>query len=642
MNGVIGMTELLLDTELSAEQREFTTTIESSASALLDLINDILDYSKIEAGRLDLESIPFRLREHLHDTFRPLAVRAHQKGLELALDIHSDVPDIVVGDPGRLRQIVINLIGNAIKFTERGEVVFHAGIQEQGGGEATLICSVKDTGIGIPPEKQRVIFEAFTQADGSTSRRFGGTGLGLTISSQLVKAMGGRIWVESEAGQGSSFYFSVRLRLGEQTSGRLVASAPVELRDVRVLIVDDSATNRRILAEIMRGWKVDAAQAEDGHAAVAAITAARNDGHPFTLAVLDFQMPQMDGLTLARRIRQELHEVELEIIILTSSAARGDAAICRELRIGAYLPKPVRAGDLLEAIRTVLGLSVGRVRPAVVTRHTRSEERRDLQILLVEDNPVNVIVASRMLQKRSHTVVTAKDGQQAIELFKGQMFDIVFMDVQMPVMDGYEATARIRSLQQASDHRVPIVALTAHASQQERGNCLAAGMDEFLTKPIVQEKLLDVLQRYFPGSDSKVEATSTVPGKPGLIHGEFLLKLVDGDSTILVELLRVFRQDAESMRAIIGDALVRDDNVAIKDAAHRLRGALSTLGAIEVSAAAAALEAAADSKRTGLIETSWRLLDELLSQLDRSTGTLATALAHDDKSTADLSRPGIS
>jgi PAS domain S-box-containing protein len=497
MNGIIGMTDLTLETKLSQEQREFLGIVKSSADSLLLLLNDILDFSKIEAGKLDFETIDFRLRDTLDDTIRALGLHAQQKGLELACHVLPDVPDGLQGDPTRIRQIVVNLLGNAIKFTSQGEVVIQVEIQDESEDEVVLHFAVRDTGVGIPLEKQQLIFEAFTQTDSSTTRKYGGTGLGLAISSRLVNRMGGKIWVESEPDQGSTFHFTTRFHL-QKISSRKYAPLGVEaLRGLRVLVVDDNATNRRILQEMLLAWQMNPELTESGLEALTILERANTKGTPFSLILLDAQMPGIDGFSVVERIKKDARLAKSVVIMLTSGGFRGDAARCRELGIHGYLTKPIKRSDLLEAINVVLGSQTGAAaNPSLVTPHSLRESRGRLRILLAEDNSVNQVLAVRLLEKRGHDVAVARNGEEALEALDKQAFDLVLMDVQMPGTDGLQATAAIRKGEMKSGKHIPIIAMTAHAMAGDKERCLEAGMDDYITKPIRPEQLSDVLNRY--------------------------------------------------------------------------------------------------------------------------------------------------
>jgi len=497
MNGIMGMTELVLDTELDSEQREYLNMAKLSADSLLSLINDILDYSKIEAGKLEIDQMEFNLGDNLGDTMKTLSLRAHQKGLELACDLQPDVPDALVGDPGRLRQIIVNLVGNAIKFTEKGEVVVYVQADSRTNDDIQLHFTIADTGIGIPAEKQTAIFEAFTQADGSMSRTYGGTGLGLTISSRLVAFMGGRIWVESEPGKGSRFHFTAHFGLQKVPARTVVPRDPTTLRDMRVLVVDDNATNRQILLKMLTNWHTNPTAVESGARAITALREAQGLGSIFPLILLDAQMPEMDGFALAECIKRNPDWRAATIMMLSSAGQRGDARRCRELGVAAYLTKPVRQGELLDAILTALGTRpIKEAPPVLVTRHSLRENSNHLRILLVEDNAVNQVLALRLLEKRGHTVAVAGNGKEALTALEKQSFDLVLMDVQMPEMDGFEATIAIREKEKTSGNHVPIIAMTAHAMVGDKERCLEAGMDDYISKPIRPEELNDFLKRH--------------------------------------------------------------------------------------------------------------------------------------------------
>ena len=516
LNGVIGMTDLALDTELTPEQREYLETVKMSADSLLTVINDILDFSKIEAGRIDLETIDFNLRDCLETSLKTLAVRADEKGLELLCEVAPEVPDVVRGDSGRLRQVIINLAGNAIKFTEKGEVALKVEVEAIHEHDCTLRFTVVDTGVGIPGEKLQLIFEPFSQADTSTTRKYGGTGLGLTISTRLVEMMRGKIWVESELGRGSQFHFTARLGIADTKVIEVGAIAPPEiLRAVRVLVVDDNRTNRRILEGMLGRWEMKSSSVQDGEEALAKLSEAQEAGEPFALILMDMHMPKMDGFELIEEIRQGPHPSTAMIMMLTSAGHRGDAARCQELGVAAYLLKPIRQSELREAIARVLGAREQKGAIPLITRyslHDAREPAASLRILLAEDNAVNQRLASRLLEKRGHSVVVAGNGREALEALEKHHFDLVFMDVQMPVMDGFEATAAIRKKEGGGVH-LPIVALTAHAMKGDREKCLAGGMDEYLTKPIRPQELDEVLRGYLTRRAKTSEAQESALSK---------------------------------------------------------------------------------------------------------------------------------
>ncbi len=494
LNGIIGMTDLVLDSDLTSEQRADLLMVKTSADALLAIINDILDFSKIEAGRLGLETIEFNLRDSLEETMKLLASRADQKGLELASDIRPGLPEVLVGDPARVRQVITNLVGNAIKFTEKGEVVLRVEVESRQLDRARVHFSVFDTGIGIPADKQRLIFDAFAQADGSTARRYGGTGLGLSISSRLVEMMGGRIWLESEVGRGSTFHITVDFLL--PASGRALTQ-PADLEGLQVLVVDDNPTNRRILSEIVSRQGAKLTQAEGATAAMIELQHASDVGRPFRLILLDSHMPGVDGFDLAQQIRRDSRFAGTSMIMLTSAGQRGDAARCRELGIAAYLTKPAGQSELLEAIRYVLGQKPENAGSLpLATRHSLKEARQSSsrRILLAEDNVVNQKLTARLLERRGHTVVVAADGYEALTALDKESFDLVFMDIQMPGMDGLEVTKALREKERTTGKHLPIVAMTAHAMKGDRERCLAAGMDGYIAKPIQAQELIQAVE----------------------------------------------------------------------------------------------------------------------------------------------------
>ncbi len=500
LNGVMGMTDLALETELTPEQREYLETVKMSADSLLTVINDILDFSKIEAGKIDLDADDFNLRDSLEATLKTLALRADEKGLELLCEVAPEVPEVVRGDASRLRQVVVNLVGNAIKFTDEGEVALKAQVEAEDGEDRILHFTVSDTGIGIPPEKQKVIFDPFTQADNSTTRKYGGSGLGLTISTRLVRMMGGEIWVESNAGGGSLFHFTVRLRVADAKAIEVGTIAPPEmLRGVKVLVVDDNRTNRRILEGMLKRWEMKSRLVEDGEEALAQLSAAREAGEPYGLILTDMHMPKMDGFALVERIRQRPELSTATIMMLTSAGHRGDAARCQELGIAAYLLKPIRQSELREAIARVLGAREQEGAIPLITRFSLQDARDPtsvLRVLLAEDNPVNQLLASRLLEKRGHRVVVTANGREALAALEKESYDLVLMDIQMPEMDGLEATAAIREKEKGSGIHQPVIALTAHAMKGDRERCLAGGMDGYLTKPIRLQELDELLEAY--------------------------------------------------------------------------------------------------------------------------------------------------
>jgi two-component system sensor histidine kinase/response regulator len=623
MNGIMGMTELVLDTELDEEQRNYLNLAKLSADSLLSLINDVLDYSKIEAGKLEIDAIDFNLGDSLGDTMKTLSPRAHQKGLELAFEIEPVVPDALVGDPGRLRQIIINLVGNAIKFTEQGEVVVYVRTESRTPDHIELHFTVVDTGIGVPLDKQASIFKAFNQADGSMTRKYGGTGLGLTISSRLVGLMGGRIWVESESGKGSRFHFTARFALQKVPARTIVPRDPETLRDMRVLVVDDNATNRHILIKMLQNWRMQPTAAESGAKAIVTLGEAKGLGRVFPLILLDAQMPEMDGFAVAECIKRNPDWRSATVMMLSSAGQRGDAMRCRELGVAAYLTKPVRQSELLDAILTALGTRTrGDAPDSLVTRHSLRENRGHLRILLVEDNAVNQLVALRLLEKSGHVVTVAANGRKALEALENETYDVVLMDVQMPEMDGWEATRAIREKEKTTGGHIPIVAMTAHAMKGDEERCLAAGMDRYLTKPIRTLELLAILEEIMNRNRSADHAVDLPSEKT---HGDAVdlasfLERLDGDRALFDELTHVFEDDCPRILEGMRQAIALHDPKSLERLAHTLKGSSANLGASAVSQAAGEIERLAQSEGVDSTGDQFRVLQE---EVDRVFSELA-------------------
>jgi signal transduction histidine kinase/CheY-like chemotaxis protein len=595
LNGVIGMTELALDTELTPEQHEYLETIDLSANALLSVINDILDFSKIEAGKVELEAIDFNLRDCLEETLKTLALRAGEKELELLCDIAPDVPEFVSGDSVRLRQIILNLVGNAIKFTHQGEVALRVKTIAATKETRTLQISVADTGIGIPPEKQKFIFDPFTQADASTTRNYGGTGLGLTISARLISMMGGRIWVESEVGRGSQFHFTVQLRVGDEPPG-LESMVPVEaLRNIRVLVVDDNSTNRQILQEMLKRWEAKSTAVEGGGQALTELISAQKAGQPYQLLLTDMHMPKMDGFTLVEEIRHRSGLEMIAIMMLTSAAHREDAERCRALGITSYLFKPIRKLELLTAILGVLGQNRTISEPAPATLSEPVVPGRRLDILLAEDNRVNQVVATRLLERMGHTITVANNGAEALSLLAGRSFDLVLMDIQMPQIDGLAAAKSIR-LREAQTHcHVPIIAMTAHAMKGDRERCLEAGMDGYVSKPINTKDLELAITNLMnlPVNDSFSASTDPHLGSSSIPVNLDLRQIFDRlgrDEALLYEVIEIFIDQAPKHVDTLRSALAQGDSEAVEKTAHSMKGELGYLGISDVSQKARELE----------------------------------------------------
>jgi two-component system, sensor histidine kinase and response regulator len=591
MNGILNMTQLVLDTPLTRNQRQSLEMVYTSAEGLMTVINDVLDFSKIEAGRLDLDPVDFHLHEMLGDTLQTLALRAHEKGLELACRVAPDVPEIVTADPTRLRQVLVNLVGNAIKFTEQGEVVLTVRKGEGEGrqplADATaptlsesclLHFEVSDSGIGIPTEKQRLIFEPFTQADGSTTRRHGGTGLGLTISARLVDLMGGRLLVASEPGRGSTFHFAVPLGLPRRPPSRILPPLITLPAGMPILVVDDNAVNRHILLEMLEAWGLRPTAVSGAETALEELERAASAGEPFPMVLLDAMMPGVDGFSLLEEMRRRPRIAGATVMMLSSADRQGDSERCQRLGLSAYLLKPIKPSELRRALAEAIhGLPMEQSPERPRTTSTIESPKRCLRVLLAEDNPVNQRVVQQLLQLRGHTVTVVGDGAAAIEAVRKATYDVVLMDVQMPGMDGFEATIALRAAEVDMGRRVPVVALTAHAMKGDRERCLAAGMDEYLSKPIQPADLYRVVESLGGRAE------------PPPFDRRVLGKLAN-DSALVAELAGLFCCDCPKQMASIRAALDRDDSRALRDAAHGLKGAAMTLGAAEVTNQAARLE----------------------------------------------------
>jgi two-component system sensor histidine kinase/response regulator len=601
MNGIIGMTNLALDTELTPYQVECLQTVKTAADSLLSVLNDILDFSKVESRRLELEAIPFAVADVVNNTLKPLAVRAHEKQIEIVADIAPDVPPGLVGDPGRLRQVLTNLVGNAVKFTDRGEVVLAVRCERVADGCARLAFEVSDTGIGIAEDQQARIFEPFRQADGSTTRRYGGTGLGLAISATLVRLMGGRIGVRSRPGEGSTFHFTATFDTAEVPRPAVAASA---LDGLRVLVVDDNAVNRRICQAQLSRWGLRVTAVESGGAALAALADARRAGRPFALVLLDAHMPELDGFGVAERMAADGDlSAGATIMLLTSGGAYGDAARCRELGVSAYLTKPVSAEDLFNAIARSLNdaATAGTAPPARIAAGRTVASRR---VLLVEDNVVNQRVAYGLLTRRGHQVTTAANGLEALAALDREAFDIVLMDVQMPEMSGIEATQAIRARERGTPAHQRIVAMTAHAMSGDRERCLAAGMDGYLAKPIEPAMLFSVVEDAEAGSAA---APAAVP-RPAGVDQQSLLERLGGDRALLLDVVDLFLADCPPRLTAIKAAVETRNLATLRAEAHALKGAASNLSAGALFEAASLLERVAAEGRADAAEAAWRRL----------------------------------
>jgi two-component system, sensor histidine kinase and response regulator len=613
MNGILGMTELALDTDLTSEQREYLGIVKSSGDALLGFINDILDFSKIEAQRLVLDRIEFSLRDCVTDACRAVALRAHQKGLEFTCSIAPFVPDRLEGDPGRLRQVLLNLLGNAIKFTGRGEVAVDVSLSSREGDEALIAIAVRDTGPGIPAEKHAGIFEAFAQADSSITRQFGGTGLGLTIASRLAALMGGGISLRSAPGLGSTFTMSARLGV---VAGARSTEQPRPLVGVRALAVDDNATNRQLYGQLLEAWGADVAVAESGAEALALIDQAEAEGRAFSLLLLDDRMPGMDGPAVARALASRPSKPA--IILATSSAKAVDRAEMGRLHIRHWVTKPVSASVLLEALIGCLGSAASASSaPTSPEPHPSGLDRlrgaASLRVLLTEDNPVNQAVAQRLLEKLGHRVTVASNGREGVAAWSRGDFDVILMDVQMPVMDGVDATRAIREAEAARGTRIPIIALTAHAMNSDRDRCLAAGMDRYLSKPIRIDALAEALR----DSTAAPRAPSELPHA---LDEDGLVASLGGDAELAVQLSVMFFEESEALLRGVREPWARGDCAATLRALHSLKGAVSNFDLGLAFEAARRLEATA---RRGDV----RLLREAdIASLERETRRVVSAL----------------
>ncbi len=605
LNGVIGMTGLLLDTPLDDDQRRYAETLRESGESLLALLNDILDFSKIEAGKLELETLDFDLRALLDDFAATLALRAHAKGLEFICAAAPDVPAFLVGDPGRLRQVLLNLAGNALKFTHQGEIAVRASLVAETDTEVMLRMSVRDTGIGVPPEKQGFLFEKFTQADASTTRHYGGTGLGLAISKQLAELMGGEIGLVSEEGRGSEFWFTARF--AKQAERERPVAPTAEIRGVHILVVDDNATNREVLAAQLGAWGVRSEESPDGASALLALARAKDLGDPFAAAILDMQMPGMDGADLARAIKADEALAPTRLVLMTSLGERGDARRLEEMGFAAFLVKPARQSDVFDSLSAVLAdAAVTRPTRPIVTRHAIREMRRGaLRILLAEDNITNQQVALGILKRLGLRADTVASGTEAIKSLEMAHYDLVLMDVQMPEMDGLEATRRIRDPRSAvRQHEIPIVAMTAHAMRGDRERCLEAGMNDYVTKPVSAQALADALERWLPRDDAVPPAHAPAgpgtaapamaggPDAPVFDRAGMMARLVDDEDLARI-VVDGFLEDAPKQIETLRTCLAAGDPAGALRQAHTIKGASAAVGGEALRAVAFEMEKAA-------------------------------------------------
>ncbi len=626
LNGVIGMTDSVLETDLTSDQRECLDTIKLSADLLLTVVNDILDFSKIEAGKMNLEAIAFDLIDCVEDALKMLALRADEKGLELLCDLRPNLPEMVRGDSARLRQIIVNLVSNAIKFTDNGEVVLKAELESREQAELTIRFTVSDTGIGIPQEKQESIFSAFTQADSSTSRKYGGTGLGLTISARLASMMGGRIWLESEIGRGSRFYFTVRLEALEKPIDSRILAAFESLRDVRILVIDDNQTSRRILQGTLNSWGAQTTCVPGGRQALAKLASPLDAQQPYQVVVTDMHMSEMDGFGLVTRIRSLSEMTSMPVLMLSSGARREDADRCRQLGIDSFLSKPVRRKELLSAVVALLGCEAIPPSSNQVLRREFPSRNREVRILLAEDNRVNQAVASRLFAKLGYTLVIVNNGHEAVALLKQQTFDLVLMDVQMPEMDGISATKRIREHEKSTHGHIPIIAMTAHVMKEDRIRCLAAGMDGYLTKPINSEEVEAAILNALDETPETRKDASVVQGKGQLREAREVrwntsktLEQLGGDEALLQEVLDIFLDEAPKHLAALRLAVVQGIAKTVETSAHTLKGELGYMGLPEISQTAAQIESMGRSNNVPGAAS-------LLSQFEADLTELFTAI----------------
>ena len=617
MNAVIGMTELLLDTKLTPAQREYLSIVQESGEALLTLINDVLDFSKIEAGKFDLDPSVFDLRETLGDTMKSLAVRAARQGLELAFEVDCEVPVMFEADYARLRQIVINLVGNSIKFTPKGEVVLTVRCDSREDQSVVLHFSVKDTGIGIPADKRDIIFEEFRQVDSSTTRTYGGTGLGLAISSRLVNLMGGRIWADSELGHGSTFHFTTRFLVRDDVA-RPLRQQTEFLADTLILVVDDNATNRRILGEMLTNWGMRPVLADNAYEGLRLLRDAHTRREPFRLILSDVNMPEVNGFTFAEWVRAEPAVAETPIIMLTSSGREGDGERREQLRIAVRLMKPIKQSELFDAIVTTLGVASLQTTSHASEPNEYEGRVRSLKILLAEDNLANQKLATGVLSKLGHQVTVAGNGRAAVDAWQSQTFDLILMDVQMPELDGFEATQLIRQLEQPLGRHITIIAMTAHAMKGDRERCLESGMDEYLSKPIRSKQIAEKLFSVFgPSAGSQSVSTqvhsdsSTSPD----IDWKTALEGVENDRELFATVIQAFLESNPASLIQMSTAVREKQPTALQRAAHSLKGELLALGATHAAETALKLELAGKANDWSEVQTAFDQFEQQLAQL---------------------------
>jgi two-component system, sensor histidine kinase and response regulator len=576
MNGIMGMTEILMTTELNSEQTEYLNMVKNSSDSLLQVINDILDFSKIEAGKLELDPVSFQLREVIQDSLKSLSIRTAQKGLELACHVESNVPDDLCGDPVRLRQIVLNLVGNALKFTERGEIIVQVSVDSASVQECVLHFSIRDTGVGIPREKLSTIFESFTQADGSMSRKYGGTGLGLTISTRLVGMMGGEIWVDSEPGKGSTFHFTSRFQVVAQHHAHSEPAAAMSWQNMPVLVVDDNETNRRILLEMLQHWGMKPTLAESGKSALVALHAVRDTPRAFPLILIDAHMPEMDGFALTERIVAMSEFRNSSIVMLTSAGLPSDPRRCRELGLAGYVTKPVGQAELLDVISGALRRRAGAAaQKTSVSAAAPVAALQSLKVLLAEDNVVNQKLAVLLLERRGHNVTVASNGKEALAALDRNHFDLCLMDIQMPELNGLETTAAIRAKEQGSSVHLPIIAMTAHAIKGDREICLRAGMDAYLSKPVRADEMFQTIEALVAHRlPANSEASSNGVRDTAFDESAFLARM-DGSYEVCVQIAEAFFGECPKVMLALRIAMQKKDAPELAAIAHGLKGAIA-------------------------------------------------------------------
>jgi len=629
MNGVIGMASLLLETPLVREQREQVRTVIASAESLVRIINDILDFSKIEAGKLELDPRPFGLRDTLHDLLRPLGVHANAKGLELVVQVAPEIPDALIADGARLGQVLVNLVSNAIKFTAEGEVVVRVSLEAKAAESARLHFSVSDTGIGISSSKHKTIFDAFSQADGSTTRQFGGTGLGLTISARIVAMMGGKIHLNSTPGKGSDFFFVLTLKRAENL-GLANDRSLNPLHQLNVLVVDDNATHRAVLTEVLQNWGMRPIACSDGAHALAKLEVAAGTKDPFRVALIDAQMPGMDGFELAGRIRSHPGLNGTAILMLSSVSSVSQSSSAREAGVAHTLVKPIKPSELLDEMFLALGDTP---LPHLVEDPGDAPKRPFWRVLLAEDNPVNQRVAQMLIEKQGHVMVLANNGREAVERFQATQFDLVLMDVQMPEMDGLAATAAIRKLEAARGGHVSIIGVTAHAMKGDRERCLASGMDGYVSKPINPRLLfaeMDKLMRRFPpklSPGASLERTDEPVNECVVLDGSGLAELISGDGDLLRELTSLFGQESPRLLAEMDRAIEANDRESLRRAAHNLKGSAGNLYGMRAAEVAKRLELLANVGDFGQARPVHAALGNEVGKLQRALAEACDAAA---------------